>query len=485
MKEELKKLDFAFNPGSIAFVGATETVNKWGFLILNNLLTGGYSGKVYPVNPNRGEVLGLKAYPSVKDVPGPVDLAVFTVPAAKVIEAMRDCVEKGVKAALVISAGFKELGESGVALESELVKQARRGGMVLIGPNCQGICCPRNRLYPWMPILFHPPHGNVGLVSQSGNILNMLTGHVMEAGLGASKGISSGNEAMLGTVDYWEYLADDPDTHVIVSYIEGISDGRRFVEKARAVTRRKPVIVLKGGRTRSGVTAARSHTGAMAVSRDLFDAACRQAGIITARTIEEAGVTAASFVGRPLPRGRRVGIVTGGGGLGVIASDLCTELGLEIVRLSPRTLDKLAELLPAWWSPGNPVDLVAGLDLTVIKPVMEILMKSGEVDSVMFIWIGSPRRDGERARESKAAERGLDISRVWEAMDLHFHAFIKELYELMHELEVPLYVASSIKKSDGGEPGGSENPPLIYSSVESACLAVRAMASYREYLERG
>lgn len=477
MDPRLRNLDFAFNPRSIAFIGATESMRKWGFLILNNLLTGGYRGEIYPVNPRRETVLGLKAYPRVRDIPGEVDLAVFTVPSRQVMEALADCVEKKVKAALVITAGFKELGERGEAMERELVRKAREAGMVLIGPNCQGICCPANDLYPWMPILFHPPRGRIGYVSQSGNILNMLIGHAATAGLGVSKAVSSGNEADLRTADYYAYLAEDPDTEVIVSYIEGLRDGRDFVARAKEVTRRKPIVVLKGGRTASGISAARSHTGAMAVSEELFEAACRQAGVVVTHSIEECGVTAAAFVNRPLPRGKRVGIVTGGGGLGVIASDFCTEIGLEVAALSTRTLEKLEKMLPDWWVPGNPVDLVAGLDFSVIKPVIETLMTSGEVDAVMFLWIGAPRLKNARIK----GERGMDLTGVWRTMDQYFMEHIGELYELMHRLQVPLYIATSLRL-DGGDGDDDDGcPPLVFESVESACRAVSAMADYRRF----
>ncbi|MBC7247024.1 MAG: CoA-binding protein [Actinobacteria bacterium] len=474
----LKNLDRAFNPRSIAFVGATESLRKWGFLILNNLLTGGYRGEIYPVNPGRETVLGIKAYPRVLDIPGEIDLAVFTVPSQQVMEALDDCAARGVKAALVITAGFKELGAEGEALERELVRKAREAGMVLIGPNCQGICCPANRLYPWMPVLYHPPRGSLSYVSQSGNILNMLIAHADNAGLGVSKAVSSGNEADLRIVDYLSYLAEDPETEVIVTYVEGLQDGRDFVRRVREVSLRKPVVLLKGGRTQSGVAAARSHTGAMAVSRDLFEAACRQAGVIVAQSIEDCGITAAAFVNRPLPRGKRVGIITGGGGLGVIASDFCSEIGLEVARLSPRTLETLEKMLPSWWVPGNPVDLVAGLDFTVIKPIIETLMKSGEVDAVIFLWIGAPRRKNPGIE----SERGMDISGVWSAMDRYFMEHLDELYGVMRELDVPLYISTTLEVGEG-EDGDNGGRPLIFQSVEAACRAASAMADYRQFLE--
>ena len=226
----------------------------------------------------------MKAYRSVRDIPGDVDLAVLTVPAKHVVGAMEDCAAKGVQAAVVVSAGFRELGGDSARMEDELVRIADDAGMAVVGPNGQGICCPGNGLYPWMP-LFYPPDGSVGFVCQSGNILNMLIGHVLDAGFGVSKAVSSGNEAQLKTEDYIEYLAHDPDTQVIAAYIEGVEDGRRFLEKARRAALAKPVVVLKGGRSESGSAAARSHTGAMAVSERMFEAACRQAGVVLTRTI--------------------------------------------------------------------------------------------------------------------------------------------------------------------------------------------------------
>jgi acyl-CoA synthetase (NDP forming) len=481
MDARLKNLDFAFNPRSIAFVGATETLSKWGFLILNNLISGGYEGDIYPVNPSRETILGIKAYASVRDIPGEVDLAVFTVPNRLVSEALDDCIAKGVKAGLVITAGFKELGEEGESVEKDMLRKARDAGMILIGPNCQGICCPRNRLYPWMPILFHPPFGNIGFVAQSGNILNMLIGQAVSSGLGVSKAVSSGNEADISTEEYYSYFGEDPDTDVIVSYIEGLEDGRRFIELAREVSKRKPIIALKGGRTQSGMSAAKSHTGSMAVSERLFEAACRQAGVILTSTIEEAAITSSSFVSRPLPRGRRVGIVTGGGGLGVIAADFCSEIGLEVVPLSSRVLDELGKLLPDWWVPGNPVDLVAGLDFSVLKPTIEILMKSGEVDAVMFLWIGAPRQ--QNGVESINEVGGIDVTIIRKFMEKMLTSLPEELNELMQQTQIPLYLATTIHTQDDGEdPRVSSNRPLIFPSVESACRAISAMAEYNAYL---
>ncbi len=484
LDQRLKNLDYLFSPKSVAFVGATETARKWGFIVFNNFLMGGYEGKIYPVNPGRQSVMGHPAYPSVRDIPDEVDLAVFTIPAKQVPDAIDDCAAKGVKAALVISAGFKELGGKSAELELEMVRRARKAGMVLVGPNGQGMSCPKNRLFPWMPMLYPPP-GGISLVSQSGNILNMMIGEIYRCGQGVCKAVSSGNEADIRMEDYFSYLAEDPETEVILSYVEGSFDGRRFFEVARQVSTKKPIVIMKGGRSHFGMAAARSHTGAMAVSDELFSRACRQAGLIRARTVEEAGVLAASFINRPLPRGKRVGIITGGGGLGVIASDVCADEGLEVVRLSPSVLGELGKHLPDWWVPGNPVDLVAGLDFSVILPVTKALMSSGEVDAIMFIFVASTRDPG--VRTPPFAERGFDLREVWDQVNLQLLSHMTELYHLMRELHIPFYVVSNLSRKEitGEEPvPGDPNNLAVFSSVELGCRAIAEMANYHELLAR-
>ncbi len=478
---QLNNLNHVFKPRSVAFVGATEGMPKWGFVIFNNIICGGFEGKLYPVNPSRETVAGYKCYPTVGDIPDDVDLAVFTVPARSVISALDDCVAKGVKAAVVITAGFKELGDEGAALQAEMVARASAAGIALVGPNGEGVSCPSFALYSWMPI-FYPKPGPISVVAQSGNILNMLIGHGLDSGFGLSKGVSSGNEAQLKTEDYLCYFADDPDTDVIMSYIEGIEDGQHFFELARRATSRKPVVMLKGGRSNTGMRAAMSHTGAMAVSDRVFESACRQAGIVLARSIREAGITAAAFVKRPLPKGKRVGIVTGGGGLGVIAADACADYGLEVPRFSRETLEKIAGYLPDYFVPGNPVDLVAGLDLTVLRPIIETVMRSGEVDSVMFIFVESQRNKGPNVRECGGT--GIDMGKFWDAAMQAVRPHLNELNILARESGIPLYFTANV---DSGGITGKDlmngDSPMIFKEVEASCAAISAMAQYHEYLE--
>jgi acyl-CoA synthetase (NDP forming) len=481
VNQRLENLAVVFEPKSIAFVGATETKGKWGFIIPNNLINGGYSGKLFPVNPNRSRVFGLDAYRSVKDIAEEVDLALITVPAELVPSAIEDCVHKGIRAGVVITAGFKELGEQGALLEQKMVSIARAGNMVLVGPNGQGVCCPANHLYAWMPMDYHPPTGEVAVVSQSGNIQMLLIVGLARAGFGVSKSASSGNEADIRIDDYIEYFARDAATKVILCYVEGMAYGREFAARARAAALKKPIVIIKGGTTRSGVSAASSHTGAMAVSSDIFDAVCRQSGIVLARRMDEASLLAASFLNRPLPRGKRVAIVTGGGGLGVIAADWCANLGLEVVKFSEKTLSAIGQYMPSWWVPGNPVDLVAAGTTRVIVPLADILMKSGEVDSILFLLMGPPPK-------KQALQNGASDHDSWNWKEIFNNAivFLQVLHERMHQHGIPAYVVSTLLNDE--VPTIRERLGdkfwMLHPTIETATICMRAMADYAGFLAK-
>jgi len=387
MKERIQRMEKAFSPRSVAFIGASNNMFKWGGIVFKNILIGGFKGKLYPVNPKEETVHGSKAYPSVLDIPGEIDLAVLVIPSGAIPDAVSDCVTKGIKAAIVITAGFAELGDKGRALQNEMTKRARAGNMVLIGPNGQGIAVPGSTFYPWLPT-FRPDPGVIGIASQSGGLSTEMSEQLAEFGFGCSKVISAGNCADLSWPDYLEYFRNDPDTKVILLYMEGASDGREFFKEAKKTSLEKPVIILKSGRTEEGTRAASSHTGSMAGSDRMFNAACKQAGIVRAKDIKEATVIAAAFVNAPLPKGRRVCVLTGGGGHGVLTADVASAKGLELVTLSEATIERIREHLPPWWAPNNPVDMVAGMGYGGPKEIIPILMESGEFDGIMYNGIG-------------------------------------------------------------------------------------------------
>jgi acyl-CoA synthetase (NDP forming) len=376
--------DLLFNPKSIAMIGATGNIGKWGAIVFLNILMGGYQGKLYPVNPKGEMVFNHPAYPKVTDIPEPVDLAVIAIPARVTKEAVQDCIRKGIRMAIVITSDFSETGEEGARLEKEIVEIARSGGLRLVGPNTMGIFSASARLTALMPPV-RPRRGAVSLVSQSGNIGTQILGWGEKFAVGFSKYVSSGNEGDLRSEDYLDCLGRDPDTRVILFYIEGLDDGREFLTKARNITPHKPIIAFKGGRTEAGTRAAKSHSGAMAGVKEVYEAAFRQAGILWASTTEEMLELAAAFSSLPLPRGNRVGILTRGGGWGVITADACNELGLEVPPLDESIVHRLDSLLPAFWSRGNPVDMVATMGMDPYIECLEALISWEKVDAVISL----------------------------------------------------------------------------------------------------
>lgn len=431
-----------FKPRSIAFIGASNTMHKWGFQIFHNLLMGKFQGKIYPVNPSEKEIVGYRAYPSVLDIADEVDLAIFTIPAEKMPDAIADCVKKGVRAGLVISAGFAELGDEGKRLEREMTRRAQAGGMVLVGPNCQGIACPSASFYPWMPAHF-PLAGSIAIVSQSGNLLTWICMGLEDYGFGVSKVVSCGNLCDLGWEDYLLYLEKDPETKVILLYIEGLQDGRRFIEVAKKVNRSKPVIVFKGGKSQQGFRAARSHTGVLAGNDAVLDSACKQAGLLRAETVEEAVCFSAGFVATPLPKGKRLGIVTTGGGLGVLAADLCAQYGIELPEFSPRTRQKLIDVMPPWWAPGNPVDMAAGVRYATSSQVIELLIESGEVDGILFLGLGLMHRWADFHKLSPVGSL-INIDGIVGAMKEWDARSCRHLQEIISRERCPVLINSNV-----------------------------------------
>jgi len=383
--DRIAKMEKIFKPRSVAFVGASNNMGKWGGIILHNLISGGYEGDVFPVNPGETEVQGIAACPSVESIPHEIDLVILSVPVKAVLPALKQAVDKGVPACIIITAGYAELGEEGRALQEEILATAGQGEMVLVGPNSQGISVPPSKLHPWMPML-KPLPGSISIASQSGNVSTVLAEKLGEFGFGCSKAVSAGNCADLGFADYLEYFRKDESTRVALLYVEGV--GPSFFEAARRCAAEKPVVVLKSGRTGPGVKAVSSHTGVLAGSDEIFSAACRQAGLVRADSLEEAAMISASLVKSPSAKGPRVGVVTGGGGYGVMAADEIERQGLEVAVLSEATIGRLKEMLPPWWAPNNPVDMVAGLGYAGPREIVPVLMEAPEVDAVIVLGIG-------------------------------------------------------------------------------------------------
>ncbi len=381
---ELKPL---FDPASVAVIGASNSMNKWGFSTFVSILQS-FGGDIYPVNNREEAILGRPAYRSVLDVPGPVDLAVFVVPAPNVAAVMEECVAKGVKAALVISAGFADIGDEGRRRQEEVVAVARRGGIRIVGPNCMGFWSASSNLRAFMfpiPVIAGP----MGFVSQGGNIGASLVVAAHDRGVGFYRYVSCGCAADLQIEDYIEHFADDPEIKVVLAYIEGLVDGRRFVEKVRSATRRKPVVVMKPGRTQVAVEAIVSHSGALSGADDVYEAAFREAGAIRVDSSEELLDLAVAFLTQPLPASRNVAIVTPGGSYGVVCADACASLGLDVVQLRPETIEEFNRMFPPRWSHHNPVDPAGDRNYISYLRAPSVLLELPEVGSLVYTGFAS------------------------------------------------------------------------------------------------
>lgn len=464
-----------FSPRSVAVIGATNTPGSWGYGATRRLLDSSQR-QIFPVNTAVSEVLGIATYHSVVDIPEPVDLAVIVVPARQVPAVSRQCVEKGVRAAVIISSGFAETGESGQKMERDLVEIARQGGMRFIGPNSMGHADTGSHLLtvPWMKEISPGP---VSLISQSGYYGEHILYSGMASGIGFSKFISSGNEADLHLEDYLEYLAQDENTKVIAAYIEGLREGRRFFRLAKEATARKPVIVIKSGSTQESARAARSHTGSLAGSEEVYQAAFKQSGVMRVNNDDEMCDLAVPLLNQPLPRGNRVAILTIGGGLGVAASEDCEKAGLVMARLAASTMEKLNDYLPPRWSHGNPVD-VAGMNLSRRKYIyasLQALMEDENVDAVLFC---SP----------------MILSSYWIATVLEFsaqeiHAFQEAQKERMglvkqwvKEYGKPVLMVSAANDPEAYSYVRGQGIP-VYSNSHRAVRSLQNLVCYRDYLD--
>lgn len=398
-----------FNPRSVAVVGASNGLGKWGFIVPMNLVTGGYPGELYMINPKEKSVQGLPTFKSLSEVGKPIDLVLVTIPAPLVLETIEECAAIGTKNLVVISSGFSEMSEEGKELEKRLTGRAREHGLRLIGPNTMGICSPPTKLYP-MGSFTHPPAGHVAFLSQSGNLGVQLLGWAARSGLGISRFIGSGNEAVVTCDQILEFYGADPETRVIIMYLEGIDYGSRFLSVARRVTPHKPVIALKMGMTDAGARAAASHSGAVSTPHRVYQAMARQAGILEAASTEEMVNLARTFGHLPVPKGRRVGIMTMGGGWGVVTTDHCAKAGLTLPKPAPNTIDEINQVLPEFWSHGNPVDLVGTMNRAAHYKVLEAMVHDPNFDSI--ITLGSLtgvqfNRDPSRRRQLRQMGRNL------------------------------------------------------------------------------
>jgi acetyl coenzyme A synthetase (ADP forming)-like protein len=372
-------------PTSVAVIGASRVPDSVGHAVFRNLLEGGFDGPVYPVNPSSPSVGGVAAYPTVADVPGPVDLAVIAVPAPVVPDVVRQCAAKGVAGLVILSAGFRETGAEGAELEREVLETCRMHGMRMIGPNCIGVA----NTVVGLNATFAPSApmaGNVGFMSQSGGLGIALLEWTSRLGLGMSSFVSAGNKADVSGNDLIQYWEQDPSTDVILLYIESFGNPRKFGRIARRVSMNKPIVAVKGGRTSAGSRAASSHTAAAASSEVAVAALFRQAGVIRVDTLDELFSVAQVLATQPLPSGKRVAIVGNSGGPGILAADACTDAGLDVVVLSEATQHALRDLLGPKAAVANPVDLVAAAGAYEYEEALRMVLADERVDALLVIY---------------------------------------------------------------------------------------------------
>jgi len=450
-----------FRPDSVAVIGASRNPEKLGYAVVANIKEGGYQGRVYPVNPKTDEILGLRAYPSVLDIPGAVDLAVIVIPARFVADVLEECGQKGVPTAVVISAGFREAGREGVERERKLTEIARQHNMRLIGPNCLGVIdtgTPLNASFA----AGMPPGGPIDFMSQSGALGTAVLDIAMAGRIGFNKFVSLGNKADVNEIDLMETWADDPSSRVILMYVEGVTDGQRFIDVARKVTRKKPVLVVKSGVTQSGSRAVSSHTGSLAGSEAAYKAGFRQAGVIRANTMEELFDYALAFGYQPLLKGDRIGIVTNAGGPGILATDALERAGMQISRLSQETVEALVELLPEAASVGNPVDVLGDALADRYERAGRLVLSDPKIDGLLVILTpqamtqieGTARSVGQLAQSSDkpvlacfmGEDRvgpGVEILRQYGVPNYSFPeraaAALAAMSAYRHELERPIF----------------------------------------------
>jgi acetyltransferase len=404
---ERQALDAIFAPKNVAVIGATENPGSVGRTLTWNLISSPFGGAVFPVNPKRASVLGIKAYPTIADVPEQIDLAVVTTPARTVPSIIKECVEAGVKGAIVISAGFKETGPEGVELERQVLENAKQGNMRIIGPNCLGVMSPISGLNATFATTI-ARKGNVGFISQSGALCTAVLDWSLRENVGFSAFVSIGSMLDVGWGDLIYYLGDEPETQSIVIYMETIGDARAFLSAAREVALTKPIIVIKPGRTAGAAKAAASHTGSLTGSDEVLEVAFRRSGVLRVNTIAELFYMAEVLSKQPRPDGHRLTILTNAGGPGVLATDALIQNGGELSDLTPETMSAFDELLPPAWSHNNPVDILGDASPERYAKALEIAAKDPNSDGMLVILTPQAMTDPtETAERLKPYAQGL------------------------------------------------------------------------------
>lgn len=483
--EVLERFRPLFHPKGIVVAGVAGHPGKFGFVTYHNLLRFGYEGAVHPVKRDGAEVLGNATLTDLADVPdGAADLVFVCTPSQANLALLEAAAAKGVRAAFIASGGYAEAGDEGRALQRELVARADELGVVLIGPNGQGVVSTPESMCAQITAPF-PPRGRIGVASQSGNLVSAYLNYAVQTGVGVSKAVSLGNSAQTGLAEILEYFAVDPDTDVALVYVEGVGDGERFRRAVKRLTARKPLVLVKGGVADEGKRAAASHTGALASDDAVFDGLCRQLGVLRAPTIEEAFEWAATLATQPLPSGPRTVVFTSVGGWGVLAADACAENGLDLIALPPDVEAAIDEMVPPRWSRNNPIDLAGGETRETIPAVLDLLAAHDEVDAIIHLGLGIQSNQADAFRKGPFfEEHGLErIASFHEGQDARY---AKAAIEASERHAVPVLSCTELVTADrfygnAGPEAVREAGRLCYPSAHRAVRALRAALDYARF----
>lgn len=481
--ELLERYRPLFSPKGIVVAGVSGHPGKFGFATLHNLRRFGYEGKIFPVKPDGAEVLGRPTLTAVSEVPeGEADLVFVCTPNKVNIELLRSCAAKGVRAAFVTSAGYGEAGADGMVLQQELVDTADELGILLIGPNGQGVISTSLSMCAQIVPPF-PPAGRIAVASQSGNLVSSFLNYACGSGVGVSKAVSLGNSAQTSLCDLLDFFAADPETDVVLAYLEGVTDGEHFKRSVANLTARKPLVLLKGGVAETGKRAAASHTGAMASDSRVFDGICRQYGVLRAHTVEEAYEWAATLATQPLPKGSRTVVFSTVGGWGVLAADACAASGLELIPLPDSLRKSIDKMVPARWSRNNPIDLAGGEGRDTIPEILAMIAANPDVDAVIHLGIGI---QGAQAAACSTGpfypDYGLErIASFHNRQDLRYAEAARVASETSG---VPVLTATELVHTHPENPGPSgvsQQGRLCHASAHRAVSALTALVAYAEF----
>jgi acyl-CoA synthetase (NDP forming) len=476
-----------FEPRGVLVTGASTHPGKFGFVSLHNILASGYAGGVFGTNLHGEEVLGIRTVADIADLPDqPVDLVFVCTPASANPDLLRACAARGVKAAFLTSAGYGEAGDEGRRAEAELVALADELGILLAGPNGQGVVSTPVSLCAQI-VAPYPPAGRIGVASQSGNFVSSFLNYARASGVGISRAVSAGNAAAVTVADYLDWYAEDAATAVSLAYVEGITDGRSLLERFADAARRKPLVLVKGGATEGGARAAASHTGALAADDKIFDGFCRAAGVTRAATVDEAFEAAATFATQPLPAGPNVVVLTTAGGWGVVTSDAIALDGtLRLITLPDDLRDEIDQHLPPRWSRNNPVDCAGGETRDTIPTVMGLIARHPGVDAVIYLGLGIQSNQARLMREGRFyPDHGLE--RIVEYHERQDTRFAEAAHELSLATGKPILVATELSVADPTNPGPAtvmSTGRLCYPSGHRAVTALGHLYRYAHYRRR-